>query len=546
MFYLNPVQERALRKIFCHIDGISMGSTIDALYKNGVLTRLSEARIPLSINQTADEFGARRGYFHVAMRLLACQGFIRIRVSENSGTLSMLPTPAGQRFAEKASKYKQVSSLIHLALQIDRFPDGETPLVPNLQGGLHSITPGPSGIGEIDRMITLHLQGHLVGPIMKTLCTRHFFETFGNVPEKFLPLRDFNMAPEILSIFLEILAEQGWVKREKTSVCLTTEGVIAGNASPQYFHPVSYLPLFQRVSHLLFGKGTSRLSVRPEGIETHLDREADIAFSGIVFKKSCLRPFLNIVLPIFDALPLHAQPAAVVDTGAGDGTLLIELFRAIREKTLRGKALEQYPLAMVGVEYNRIAKETCARKLRQVGLPGLTLSGDIADPAGIAEGLKSADINPLNVLHVSKSVIHNRRYVPPKNTDAAQAWNPVSRAVFTDEDGNLVPRASLEYNLIEFFQSWIPWTQRHGMVVIEAHTIDPALVSTHIGYSVVPALEATHGYSNQYLMEREAFERIAAAAGCETLANTGIGSEILAHPLLTIHYFKTPQEGFEG
>ena len=130
--------------------------------------------------------------------------------------------------------------------------------------------------------------------------------------------------------------------------------------------------------------------------------------------------------------------------------------------------------------------------------------------------------------------------------DAAQAWTPVSRAVFTDEDGNLVPRAYLEYNLIEFFQSWIPWIQRHGMVVIEAHTIDPSLVSMSIGYSVVPSLEAIHGYSNQYLMEREAFEKIAAAAGYETLANTGIGSEILKHPLLTIHYFKASQERLKG
>lgn len=546
---LDTVQENAIKKIFLHIDGVSIGTTIHALYHSGMIERISNARIPISIKGLANEFKAKEGYLHVAMRLFTCLGLLKTEKSKKAGlerdNLSITPTKKGYAFFRQASRYAVIPSLMDTSLQIQRLLDGDAPLSPDIHWEIKarlkalyppcSSTPG----SDLKMMITGHLQGCLIATIMKELLEKNFFNAFKNLPDLYLSMDDlgdnFSINRDTLSLCADILSDQGWARKKGRNISLTQEGVIAGLAAPQYLCPVSYMPLFSNVQHLLFAHG---IQESKDDEETHIDRKTDIEFSGIVFKNSCLKPFLEMALPLFDSPDLNTQPEAVVDTGAGDGTLLVELFKAIRENTQRGRALEEFPLKMVGIEYNRVAEDVCRSNILGARVPGTTLSGDISDPSGIAKGLIEAGIDPENVLHVSKSVIHNRPYSRPSDMEAANTWQPLTGAVFTEKNGDLIPARHMEYNLLEFFRDWTPWTRRHGMIAVEAHTVDPELVQTNIGYLVVTSLEASHGYSNQYLMEREAFERIAHSAGYRSLSTKGIGEEILPYPLLSINHFR--------
>jgi hypothetical protein len=133
------------------------------------------------------------------------------------------------------------------------------------------------------------------------------------------------------------------------------------------------------------------------------------------------------VLPLFNEAELFRQPAAVVDTGSGDGTLLVELHRAIAAHTRRGRHLADYPLVMVGAEFNALAQAATAARLQEAGIPHLTVFGDIGDPASLAKTLERHGLDPHQVLHVSKSVIHNRAYRPPGIRGALPSWEPLSQ-----------------------------------------------------------------------------------------------------------------------
>ena len=67
--------------------------------------------------------------------------------------------------------------------------------------------------------------------------------------------------------------------------------------------------------------------------------------------------------------------------------------------------------------------------------------------------------------------------------------------------GKWIPNYILENNLIEHFKKWKPYIKKFGLILLELHTIDPKLASKNIGKSISTAYDATHGYSDQYIIE---------------------------------------------
>ena len=51
------------------------------------------------------------------------------------------------------------------------------------------------------------------------------------------------------------------------------------------------------------------------------------------------------------------------------------------------------------------------------------------------------------------------------------------------------------------------------MLVIELHTISPEITAKNLGKTAATAYNATHGFSDQYIVEIEVFNQVAKEAG---------------------------------
>ena len=79
--------------------------------------------------------------------------------------------------------------------------------------------------------------------------------------------------------------------------------------------------------------------------------------------------------------------------------------------------------------------------------------------------------------------------------------------------GMRLKNRDVEANLAAHLGKWSPYVERFGLLVIELHTIAPELAAANIGKTAVTAYDATHGFSDQYILELECFLDAAHQAG---------------------------------
>jgi len=63
------------------------------------------------------------------------------------------------------------------------------------------------------------------------------------------------------------------------------------------------------------------------------------------------------------------------------------------------------------------------------------------------------------------------------------------------------------------FQKWTPYVSQFGLLIIELHTISPSITAKNIGKTAATAYDATHGFSDQFIVEIEVLHKMAAQSG---------------------------------
>ena len=495
------------RRICFHLDGLAIGTSVEALHELGGFAVLMDAGEPLAVPDLAERLSAQPGYLNLVFRLLELQGHIA-RSGDVAGARPLLAlTKTGREWMRDVPAYRGFCERIRAAQALL----GQSEFV------------SPEDTIELPDRIACHLEGPVAAAAMTALSRSELFTQDTEAVEcRALP------HPAIADIVVRL----GWASVEDARFALNDAGRLALHFSAQYYYPVSYLPTLAAVPEMLRGIGTGTANRGEDGTEGHVDRELDIAFSGLVFARTCRAPLFDLVLPLFDTEQFDAQPKAIVDCGGGDGTLLCELYAAIAEQTRRGAALSRHPLAMIGVEYNPVAERVLADRLNRAAVPGLVFAGDIGNPAAIATRLAAEGFTPDDVLHVSKSVFHNRTYAGTPGSRAG-----TSHGAFVAPGGALLAADRIEADLEALLASWRKVIGRHGMVVIEAHIIESSLVTARLGRSVMTSLEASHGYSHQYLLEIEQHRSAARRAGLRLVGSHDFGAPFMGAPIMSIDHY---------
>jgi DNA-binding MarR family transcriptional regulator len=514
---------RVRADVFHHLAGIAVAPTVKALTDRGVSQILLDASSPVSFAELVEQTRANPGYLRVALRLLASSGWLEETTLDNRRAFTYTLTPSGRAALRVAPLvYEQAVAFLPNALRMQDalFGASDDAMLPLLWQGVERMQRrwGIEAGAELPERVALqvqrHLDGVILGPVMVALSRSGVLaqlETGG------CGLADIAGNRATLSAVFDALAAQGWVQRTGTLgaddlsdlIELTPEGRYAAHISASYGVTVSYLPTFNALHTLLFGN--ARLPrVDESGVEVMVDRAMNVWGSGGAHTTYFTRVD-EIVVEIFNR-PIQQQPRGICDMGCGDGTFLAHLYNVVRTRTQRGQMLDQHPLQIIGADFNKVARRVTSRTLRAAGIPTYAvIPGDINRPAQLASELEKRGIDSHDLLHIRSFLDHNRPYAGLKGYTAGSRLAR-STGAFSNQ-GELIFADEMEENLVRHLARWKPYSGRFGLIILELHTLPPDVAAGNPERTPAVAYDATHGYSDQYLVELPIFLACAREAG---------------------------------
>ncbi|MBZ5661159.1 MAG: class I SAM-dependent methyltransferase [Acidobacteriia bacterium] len=504
-------------RIFHHLAGMVLVPTVKALWDRKVFEEFRNSPQPVGLDQIVNQTHGNRGYLRVALRLLASCGWLEERREKEPGNISYTLTGKGRIGADLAPRYAEAVSFLPKAIFLEDFlfgTSGETVLpslhtmVARSEDRWNIPAEEDSVKREVHHEVQQHLDGMLVGPAMVALARGGVLERLAQGPLKPSEVPGHRGS---LSMMFEILALQGWMAREQSRVWLTPAGHYASQIAASYGVTVSYLPLMNVLSTLLFGN--PRIPrVDETGSELLVNRGMNVWGSGGAHK-TYFRKVDEIIVEIFNR-PIHEQPQGICDMGCGDGTLLEHLYCVVKSQTARGAVLDKHPLLIVGADFNKVARRITKQRLRAAKIPAhFVIHGDINRPAQLASDLEALGHEVHNLLHVRSFLDHNRPYSPPANyVKGSRTGTSTGAFAYLGEE---IPRDELEENLVRHLRRWAPYVGSFGLLVLELHTLPPEITAANLGRTPAVAYDGTHGYSDQYLVELPVFLKCCREAGLQ-------------------------------
>ncbi len=498
--------------IFRHLDGLATAPVAIALKNKGVLDFIIENN-QTTLSQLSNQFKANEGYLNVGLRVLASQGFLDYDINNQTQEIKISVNAKSEIAFSLFYLYEDVIELLHFSTQFhprlfEEAPFKKLNVIFDKYKKNYGITFSDDALTiEIQQQILKHVEGYLVGPTLVRLGMNGMFHKYF-MEVSFRP-EEFHKSPEMFAKILDFFVHLGWFNEKNGNYQFTETGLFFAKRAAAYGVTVSYLPTFEKIETLIFGN-PSVLRLQADGSdEVHVDREMNVWGSGGAHE-TYFKVVDEILIHLFN-LPIEEQPKGVLDMGCGNGAFLQHIFEVIDRQTLRGKMLDEYPLFLVGVDYNQTALKVSRANLIKADIWAKVIWGDIGRPDILSNDLKeNYNIDLKDLLNVRTFLDHNRIWSEPNNANITRVSTSSGAFAHRGEriDNNLV-----EENLLEHLQKWSPFVSKFGLLLIELHTISAELTAKNLGKTAATAYDATHGFSDQYIVEIDVFNKIAAEAG---------------------------------
>ena len=81
------------------------------------------------------------------------------------------------------------------------------------------------------------------------------------------------------------------------------------------------------------------------------------------------------------------------------------------------------------------------------------------------------------------------------------------------KQGERIKNNALQQNFKDHLEKWIPYLKKYGLLIVELHTINPKDAAQNIGKIAMTAYDASHGFSDQYILEYDLFLELASDVG---------------------------------
>jgi len=478
-------------KIFNQLDGIVISYVISVLHNAGIIKYIFKKKC-FNLEEISEKYNANIAYLNVALRLLASQGCLTYSLDNNKSAVSLkLKT---NELLLHSSEYSFFIDFIKKADFVNVFFLNNTNVKVNVV--LNRLFKLKS------QRVKTQIEGLLLSPLLVKLGMDKSFRMI-NERNPSLYQKNTGLNKTGFYFLTSLLKDMGYLTEKN---CFTAEGLFYIKRSSSFGVTVSYMPTFLNLHELIFGNSNILWEVEEGKDEIHVDRVMNVWGSGgahsTYFKK-----IDEFIVSIFNK-PIEDQPRGFVDVGCGNGTFIEHIFDTIYYKTKRGKVLDKNPLFVLGVDFNNAALISAKKTLKNADIWAEFEVGDISNPDALNSLIKKKyDIGLGDLLNVRSFLDHNRIYTAPANVD----FQSTSTGAFAFR-GNLIPNNRLFQNLVEHFKKWTPYLEKYGLLLLELHTLPPDLTANNIGNTVATAYDATHGFSDQYIIELNEFIRAAKKA----------------------------------
>ncbi|MFH6937043.1 class I SAM-dependent methyltransferase [Flavobacterium sp. FlaQc-30] len=498
--------------IFRHLDGLAVAPAAIALKNNAVLEFiLSKKQVQLS--ELTAAFKANEGYLNVGLRILASQGFLNYAVDNQKQEITISVNEKTEIAFSMFYLYQDVVDLLQLSVQFHPRLFEDVPF--EKLNTIFEKYKTKYGIKQSDDLLTnsiqdqilKHIEGHLIGPTIVRLAMNGMFHKYF-METSFKP-EEFHKSPENFKKILDFFVHLGWFLEKNGNYQFTEEGLFFAKRASAYGVTVSYLPTFAKIEELIFGNpDVLRMAADGEN-EIHVDRVMNVWGSGGAHD-TYFKVVDEIIIKLFN-LPIEEQPKGILDMGCGNGAFLQHIFEVIERQTLRGKMLDDYPLFLVGADYNQAALKVTRANLIKADIWAKVIWGDIGRPDLLSDDLReNYNIDLKDLLNVRTFLDHNRIWKDPEHIKKDRVSSSTGAFAYR---GKRISNNLVEDNLLEHLQKWSPYVRKFGLLLIELHTINPELAAANLGKTPATAYDATHGFSDQYIVEIDVFNAIAAEAG---------------------------------
>ena len=503
---LNKQERVEIRKrIFLHLDGWALIPSIYALHKLDILSHFLEKN-KWSLNDLNKITKTNEGYLNVALRILASQGYLLRKIDNVSDKIHLEITTTGIQAIELVTHYKTFYNLIQSYSIRPKNLMSDAANMDLLEEAWNQLKCFKNHHNnELRTRMAFHMEGILLGPIMVGLGINNKLE---NLNENYiLTPKKLGINKRTFNWIIEIFEHLNFISTTNSEKRFNNKGIFYAKRASAYGVTVSYLPTFAQLENLLIGNPNKLWEKTADGDESHVYRYMNVWGSGgahsTYFKK-----IDEIIIEIFNR-PINEQPKGIIDVGCGDGTFIHHVYNIISEKTARGKILSKHPLLIVGADYNKKARVATRNKMNAENITAEIVFGDISDPENLNKMLfEKHGIRLGELLNTRTFLDHNRIYQKPSKTELTTK----SEGAFAYR-GRRIPNNELFQNLYNHLKSWAPFLKKFGLLIVELHSIKSRDTASNIGKSLATPYDATHGYTDQYIIEHSCFINAAKHAG---------------------------------
>ena len=500
------------QRIFQHLDGLVTAPVAYILFKNKICEYILEKQT-VDLSELTERFKTNEGYLNIALRTLASQGFLEYKVDNNTNEVTI---STNEKSAYAFSWFPLYEDVVRLLEDTQLFTSVRiaTDFITELQA-IFSKYKNNFGITfsnettekNIQEQILVHIEGYLVAPIIVSLGMTGMFHKY--FMETSFRAEEFHREPEVFKVILDFFTFLGWFTEKNGNYQFTEIGLFFAKRATAYGVTVSYLPLFKSLNTLLFGNPNALRDVAKNEDEIHVNREMNVWGSGGAHA-TYFKVIDDIIIELFNK-PISEQPKGILDMGCGNGAFLQHIFEVIERQTLRGKMLEEHPLFLVGADYNQAALKVTRANLIKADIWAKVIWGDIGRPDLLANDLaENYNIDLKDLLNVRTFLDHNRIWEEPRTIKKHRV--SISTGAFAHR-GERISNNRVEDNLLEHLSKWAPYVQKYGLLIIELHTVSPKLTALNLGRTAATAYDATHGFSDQFIVEIDVLHNIAAEVG---------------------------------